>query len=65
MLLGLIDRRSAELRAEAKGLGARIFAERAKALGRRFRDYWKAWRSEAELLSEKLSREPSVVTADA
>jgi CHAD domain-containing protein len=64
-LLGLIDRRSAELRVEANPIGARIFAEKPKAFGRRFRDYWQAWRSEAELPSKKLSEEPGVVTAAA
>jgi CHAD domain-containing protein len=62
-LLGLIDRRSAELRVEAKTLGARIFAERPKAFGRRFRLYWEVWRSEVELPPKKLSEEPAVVTA--
>ena len=62
-LLGLIDRRSAELRVEAKTLGARIFAEKANAFGRRFRIYWEVWRSEGERPSKKLSEEPAVVTA--
>jgi CHAD domain-containing protein len=62
-LLGLIDRRSAELRAEAKTLGARIFAERPKAFGRRFRVYWEVRRSEVELPLKKLSEEPAVFTA--
>ena len=34
VLLGLIDRRSAELRVEAKTIGGRIFAEKPKAFGR-------------------------------
>jgi len=63
VLLGLIDRRSAELRVEAKTIGARVFAENPKALGRRFRVYWKVWRSEVELPSKKLSEEPAVITA--
>ena len=62
-LLGLIDRRSAELRVEAKTLGARIFVEKPNAFGRRFRVYWEFWRSEIELPSKKLSEEPAVVTA--
>ncbi|HXV84527.1 MAG TPA: CHAD domain-containing protein [Candidatus Binatia bacterium] len=62
-LLGLIDRRSAELRMEAKTIGAKIFAEKPKALGRRFRTCWLAWRSEVERPPEKLSEEPAVVTA--
>ncbi len=65
VLLGLIDRRSAELRAEAKTIGARIFAEKSKAFGCRFRVYWEVWRSEVELPSKKLSEEPAVVTAAA
>ena len=65
VLLGLIDRRSAELRVEARAIGARIFAEKPKAFGRRVRAYWEAWRSEAELPSKKLSEEPAVVTAAA
>jgi CHAD domain-containing protein len=65
VLLGLIDRRSAELRVEAKTIGARIFAEKPKAFGRRFRIYWEVWRSEVELPSKKLSEEPGVVTAAA
>jgi CHAD domain-containing protein len=63
VLLGLIDRRSAELRVEAKTLGARVFAEKPKAFSRRFRVYWEAWRSEVERPSKKLSEEPAAVTA--
>jgi CHAD domain-containing protein len=63
VLLGLIDRRSAELRMEANVIGARILGEKPKAFARRFRDYWKVWRSEVELPSKKLSEEPAVVTA--
>jgi hypothetical protein len=62
-LVGLIDRRSAELRVEAKRLGSRTFAEKPRAFGRRFRVYWEVWRSEGELPSKKLSEEPAVVTA--
>ena len=65
VLLGLIDRRSAELRVEANTVGTRIFAEKPNAFGRRFRGYWKVWRSEAKLPSKKLSEEPAVVTAAA
>jgi len=65
VLLGLIDRRSAELRAEAKTIGARIFAEKSKAFGCRFGVYWEVWRSEVQLPSKKLSEEPAVVTAAA
>jgi hypothetical protein len=38
-LLGLIDQRSAELRMEAKIIGARIFGQKPKAFGGRFRIY--------------------------
>jgi CHAD domain-containing protein len=65
VLVGLIDRRSAELRVEANTIGARVFAEKPKALGRRFRRYWETWRSEAQLPPKKLSEEPGVVTAAA
>jgi hypothetical protein len=65
VLLGLIDGRSAELRVDARTIGARIFVEKPKAFGRRFRVYWEAWRSEAELPSKKLSEAPAVVTAAA
>ena len=65
VLLGLIDRRSAELRVEANTIGTRIFAEKPSAFGRRFRGYWEAWRCEAERPSKKLSEEPAVVTAAA
>ena len=65
VLLGLIDRRSAELRVDANTIGTRIFAEKPNAFGRRLRGYWQAWRSEAELPSKKLSEEPAVVTAAA
>lgn len=44
-LLGeLIERRQRELLDEALALGARIYAERPKAFGRRIRAYWSAWR---------------------
>jgi CHAD domain-containing protein len=39
-LLGLIDRRSAELRANIRPLGERVYAEKPKQLGRRFHTYW-------------------------
>jgi CHAD domain-containing protein len=63
VLLGLIDRRSAELRMEANTIGTRILGERPKAFGRRFRVYWEVWRFEVELPSKKLTEEPAVVTA--
>jgi CHAD domain-containing protein len=65
VLLGLIDRRSAELRVDAKTIGARTFAEKPNAFGGRFRGYWEVSQSEVELPSKKLSEEPAVVTAAA
>jgi CHAD domain-containing protein len=65
VLLGLIDRRSAELRVEANAIGTRIFAEKPGAFGSRFRGYWEAWRADAERPSKKLTEEPAVVTAAA
>jgi CHAD domain-containing protein len=46
-LLGFIQQRQAELREQARVLGERIYAERPKALGTRFRAYYDAWRAEA------------------
>ena len=44
-LLGLVDRRRAELHAGAQPLGERLFAESPKAFGKRLRVYWKTWRA--------------------
>ena len=44
-LLALIDRRRATVRAAARELGARLFAERPRELAERIAHYWKAWRS--------------------
>lgn len=44
-VIELIDRRRSELQAAARPLGARIYAERAKAFSRRIESYWNAWRS--------------------
>jgi hypothetical protein len=65
VLLGLIDRRSAELRVEAKTIGKRVFAEKPGAFGRRCGSYWNAWRAAAKLPSKKLTEDPAVVTAAA
>jgi hypothetical protein len=65
VLLGLIDRRSAELRVEAKTIGERVFAEKPGAFGRRCSEYWDAWKSDADLPPKKLTEEPAVVTAAA
>jgi CHAD domain-containing protein len=45
-LLDLIDQQSAALRAEARPLGRRIFAEKPKHLGKRFRAYWTVLRND-------------------
>lgn len=45
-LLSLIDERRATLQADAFVLGARIYAEGAKRLQRRFHRYWHAWRGD-------------------
>jgi hypothetical protein len=44
-LIGLIDRRRAELQAEARPLGERLFAEKPKRLSSRFACYWKTWKT--------------------
>jgi CHAD domain-containing protein len=44
----LAQRRRAELRAAMQPLGQRLFAERPKALARRYAAYWQAARSTAE-----------------
>ena len=43
-LIGVIDRRRAELVAEARLLGRRIYAERPSAFERRMKALWRAWR---------------------
>ena len=47
-LLGLITQRQVELRAKAKQLGARLYAEPPKRFVKRLRRYWKAWQSYVE-----------------
>ncbi|MGH6917253.1 MAG: CHAD domain-containing protein, partial [Geminicoccaceae bacterium] len=47
-LLDLAQRQQAELRAQTWPLGLRLFAERPKALIRRYRRYWQAWRDEGD-----------------
>jgi len=47
--VALLDRRRAELQAEARPLGERLFAERPKQLARRLRRYWKTWRGSKKL----------------
>jgi CHAD domain-containing protein len=41
----VIERRQEELLGEAAEIGARLFAEKPKAFGRRLESYWLAWRS--------------------
>jgi len=41
LLLGLIDRRRAELQAAARPLGERLFGEKPKRLTARYADYWR------------------------
>jgi len=45
-LLSLVDQRCEELRAQARPLGERIYAETPKQQGRRFCKYWKVWAGE-------------------
>lgn len=59
-LLGLADRRRAQLQARALPLGRRAFAEKPKHLVRRFEAYWEASRSEVERCSSKLEAEVKV-----
>jgi CHAD domain-containing protein len=46
-LLALLDRRRAELQAQAYALGGRLFADRPGAFVKRLRRYWRKWRSGA------------------
>jgi CHAD domain-containing protein len=43
VLLGILDRRQAELRGLAQPLARRVFAEKPKAFTTRFGVYWQAW----------------------
>jgi CYTH domain-containing protein/CHAD domain-containing protein len=43
----LIEARQADLLAEARAAGERIYAERPKAFNRRVHTYWRAWRRDA------------------
>jgi CHAD domain-containing protein len=43
-LIGVIDRRRADLIAQARLLGRRLYAERPKAFERRMKGLWRAWR---------------------
>lgn len=48
ILLDLIDRRQAELRAQAETIGWRVFTEKPARISGRMQDYWLAWRAESE-----------------
>jgi CHAD domain-containing protein len=48
-LIGLIDQRRAQLQAEARLLGQRLFAEESKQLCSRLGRYWKTWRARQSL----------------
>jgi hypothetical protein len=46
---GLAERHQAVLAADARALGRRLLAEKRKALGKRWRRYWKAWKDQKPL----------------
>jgi CHAD domain-containing protein len=47
-MASLIERRQCQLKAEARILGMRIFAERPKAFRQRMGRYWRAWQMETD-----------------
>lgn len=51
-VLALIEHYQAQLRGEAFGIGARVYAEKPKAFRRRMKRYWKAWRASARAANE-------------
>jgi len=55
--LGLIGARRAALQAEARTLGRRLYAEKPKALIRRFGAYWDAWCEESERAAGRAAAE--------
>ncbi|WP_224404607.1 CHAD domain-containing protein [Afifella sp. IM 167] len=59
MLLALIDRRQSELRASAFDIGARLCAEKPKALAARLSEYWEVARTEALEPRGKLAPSPT------
>ncbi|MFP4352914.1 MAG: CHAD domain-containing protein [Puniceicoccaceae bacterium] len=63
-LLGLADRRRAQLQAKAFPLGRRAFAEKPGHLVRRFETYWAAARSDIEQHSSKLEANVRVPADD-
>lgn len=48
VLIGLVDRRRAQLQEEARFLGERVYAEKPKQLAQRLERYWRAWQAEVE-----------------
>ncbi|MGB3615264.1 MAG: CHAD domain-containing protein [Elainellaceae cyanobacterium] len=48
VLLSLIRRRQIELQTAAVALGHRLYGESPKALAKRMRQYWRAWRTEGK-----------------
>lgn len=49
LLIGLIDRRRAELQAKARPLGERLFAEKPERLNSRLHSYWETWKTTGQL----------------
>jgi CHAD domain-containing protein len=56
VLLGLIEQRKAALRAMARPLGRRLYAEQPAAFCRRLHSYWKIWRSGKDAHASALVR---------
>jgi hypothetical protein len=52
VLLGEIKQRQQALRAMARPLGRRLFAEPPAAFKRRLHQYWKVWRDRSEVVSQ-------------
>jgi hypothetical protein len=44
-VIALIDHRRGQLQSDAFRVGARLYAEKPKALHRRIHSYWRVWRS--------------------
>lgn len=59
VLLGLIDQRKAGLRAMARPLGKRLYAERPSDLCRRLRRYWRVWRGRGDRRARDLMKSES------
>ena len=64
VLLGLIEQRKAALRAMARPLGERLYAEQPTAFCRRLQRYWKIWRARKDARASELAHaEPPVPAA--